>query len=160
MRLTCHFSVSSPPRCHVHVDGWWAIFFGRFHVVSPHRITKLEYGSDVKAFSDHRYKHPYELQPPLPIEPSSSPIEDSWIYTFCIKCRGKDTTPSWEPPMWQKVCPFPLCPTFRQFARLWCIIIIGKRKRAAKPAKNHFHLTFLNVCFRCNCLVYTVFDCW
>lgn len=44
---------------------------------------------------------------------------------FCAKCRGEDNTPSWEPPMWQKFCPFPLCPTFRQFARLWCIIIIG-----------------------------------
>lgn len=27
--------------------------------------------------------------------------------------------------MWQKFCPFPLCPSFRQFARLWSIIIIG-----------------------------------
>lgn len=84
--------------------------------------------SDIKTLTDYRYKQPYELPSlPPPNEPSSTPIEDSWIYTFCIKCRGKDTTPSWEPPMWQKFCPFPLCPTFRQFARLWCIIIIGKR---------------------------------
>lgn len=27
--------------------------------------------------------------------------------------------------MWKRFCPFPLCPTFRQFARLWSIIIIG-----------------------------------
>lgn len=52
-------------------------------------------------------------------------IEHSWIYTFCVKCRGEDNSPSWEPPLWQKFCPYPLCPTFRQFARLWSIIIIG-----------------------------------
>lgn len=56
---------------------------------------------------------------------SGARIEQSWIYTFCIKCRGEDNTPSWEPNFWQKCCPFPLCPTFRQFARLWSIIIIG-----------------------------------
>lgn len=76
---------------------------------------------------DFRYKQPYELPPPM--EPVPIPIQDSWIYTFCIKCRGKDTEPAWEPPMWQKVCPFPLCPSFRQFARLWCITIIGKEER-------------------------------
>ncbi|XP_031632102.1 sodium/hydrogen exchanger 9B2 [Contarinia nasturtii] len=64
-----------------------------------------------------------------PVEPEfnsrTQGIEQSWIYTFCVKCRGEDNSPSWEPPMWQKFCPFPLCPTFRQFARLWSIIIIG-----------------------------------
>lgn len=84
---------------------------------------RIEIVLDIKMLNDFRYKQPYEM--PIPNEPPSTPIEDSWIYTFCIKCRGKDATPSWEPPMWQKFCPFPLCPTFRQFSRLWCIIIIG-----------------------------------
>lgn len=100
-------------------------------------------------FGDLRYKQSYELQPPLPNEPSSSPIEDSWIYTFCIKCRGKDNSPSWEPPMWQKFCPFPLCPTFRQFARLWCIIIIGKHNTETKELQSTIadfvYFVFLNV---------------
>lgn len=77
----------------------------------------IENCSDIKTFSEWRQKQ---------AEPGTKQIEESWIYNFCIKCRGEDNTPSWEPPMWQKFCPFPLCPTFRQFARLWSIIIIGK----------------------------------
>lgn len=55
-------------------------------------------------------------------------IEQSWIYNFCIRCRGEDHTPGYEPSYWQKICPFPLCPTYRQFSRFWSIIIIGKVK--------------------------------
>ncbi|KNC22346.1 hypothetical protein FF38_02922 [Lucilia cuprina] len=52
-------------------------------------------------------------------------IEESWLYTFCFKCRGEENTPSWEPPHWQKMCPYPLCPSFRQFARILVLILIG-----------------------------------
>lgn len=79
------------------------------------------YHIEIKTFSEIKRKQP-ELQPN-----SSTVIEESWIYTFCIKCRGEDSSPSWEPPMWSKICPFPLCPTFRQFARSLCIITIGTK---------------------------------
>lgn len=52
-------------------------------------------------------------------------IENSWWYTFCLKCRQKETSTSWEPPHWQKVCPYPFCPSYRQFARLVALILVG-----------------------------------
>ncbi|KAL5279795.1 SLC9B2 family protein [Megaselia abdita] len=52
-------------------------------------------------------------------------IEQSWIYNFCLRCRAEDDGPSWEPPHWQKICPYPLCPTFRQFSRILTLIFIG-----------------------------------
>lgn len=53
-------------------------------------------------------------------------LETSWIYALCMRCRVEYNTPSWEPPHWQKVCPYPLCPSFRQFARIVSIILIGE----------------------------------
>lgn len=55
-------------------------------------------------------------------------IERSWIYGFCMQCRNKKDIDSdaWEPPGWQKVCPFPLCPPYRQVARVLSIVLIGK----------------------------------
>ncbi|XP_017151797.1 sodium/hydrogen exchanger 9B2 isoform X1 [Drosophila miranda] len=52
-------------------------------------------------------------------------VEESWMYTFCLKCRGEEPSSSWEPPFWQKIFPYPLCPTFRTFSRLVSIILIG-----------------------------------
>lgn len=52
-------------------------------------------------------------------------LEQSWIYALCMRCRVEYSTPSWEPPGWQKVCPYPLCPPYRQFARIISIILIG-----------------------------------
>ncbi|KAL7742052.1 hypothetical protein ACLKA6_018300 [Drosophila palustris] len=52
-------------------------------------------------------------------------VEQSWIYNFCLKCRGDEPSESWEPPFWQKVFPFPLCPTFRTFSRLVALTAIG-----------------------------------
>lgn len=52
-------------------------------------------------------------------------IETSWIYALCMRCREQYNTPSYEPRYWQKVCPAPLCPSFRQVARLFSIILIG-----------------------------------
>lgn len=52
-------------------------------------------------------------------------IENSWWYMFCVKCRQKESSTSWEPPHWQKVCPYPFCPSYRQFARLVALILVG-----------------------------------
>ncbi|XP_055589176.1 sodium/hydrogen exchanger 9B2 isoform X1 [Uranotaenia lowii] len=52
-------------------------------------------------------------------------LEQSWIYALCMRCREEYTTPSWEPPGWQRICPYPLCPPYRQIARIISIILIG-----------------------------------
>ncbi|KAH9643068.1 hypothetical protein HF086_018421 [Spodoptera exigua] len=53
-------------------------------------------------------------------------IERSWWYACCQKCHSEDSgIPSWEPPNWQKVCPYPLCPSYRQFAQNIAVLIIG-----------------------------------
>ncbi|XP_026738397.1 sodium/hydrogen exchanger 9B2-like isoform X1 [Trichoplusia ni] len=53
-------------------------------------------------------------------------IERSWWYACCQKCHTEDSgIPSWEPPNWQKVCPYPLCPSYRQFAQNIAVLIIG-----------------------------------
>ncbi|KAJ6637937.1 Sodium/hydrogen exchanger 9B2 [Pseudolycoriella hygida] len=52
-------------------------------------------------------------------------IEESWIYALCLRCRVEDNTPSWEPKYWQKLCPYPLCPSYRQFANFVAIVLIG-----------------------------------
>ncbi|EDV99190.1 GH13169 [Drosophila grimshawi] len=52
-------------------------------------------------------------------------VEQSWIYNYCLKCRKQEPSESWEPPFWQKVFPYPLCPTFRTFSRLTSLTVIG-----------------------------------
>lgn len=52
-------------------------------------------------------------------------IANSWWYLFCIKCRQEESTNAWEPPHWQKVCPYPFCPTYRYFARLLSLFLVG-----------------------------------
>ncbi|XP_011250897.1 sodium/hydrogen exchanger 9B2 isoform X2 [Camponotus floridanus] len=49
----------------------------------------------------------------------------SWLYLFCARCHGRDDTPSWEPPGWRKACPQPFCPTYRKFARVLCLFLLG-----------------------------------
>ena len=49
----------------------------------------------------------------------------SWLYLFCARCHGRDDTPSWEPPGWKKACPQPFCPTYRKFARILCLFLLG-----------------------------------
>lgn len=53
-------------------------------------------------------------------------LEQSWIYALCMRCRVEYNTPSWEPKHWQRVCPFPLCPSYRQFANILSIFLIGE----------------------------------
>uniref|UniRef100_A0A1E1WMY9 Cation/H+ exchanger transmembrane domain-containing protein n=1 Tax=Pectinophora gossypiella TaxID=13191 RepID=A0A1E1WMY9_PECGO len=53
-------------------------------------------------------------------------VERSWWYACCQKCHQEESPiPSWEPPNWQKVCPYPFCPTFRKVARQVTICLIG-----------------------------------
>jgi hypothetical protein len=49
----------------------------------------------------------------------------SWLFTFCKRCRQEEGAPSWEPPLWQRLCPYPFCPTYRQFARILSLFLIG-----------------------------------
>lgn len=49
----------------------------------------------------------------------------SWWYSFCVKCRSKESQPSWQPALWPKFCPYPFCPTYRQFSRVIAITLIG-----------------------------------
>lgn len=69
----------------------------------------------------------------LPNNNSDENMRKSWIYGFCMQCRNKKDIDSdaWEPPGWQKVCPFPLCPPYRQVARVLSIVLIGKLYEAA-----------------------------
>ncbi|KAJ3654391.1 hypothetical protein Zmor_013581 [Zophobas morio] len=79
----------------------------------------------------------------------------SWWYAFCMKCRQKETHPSWQPPHWSKICPYPFCPTYRQFSRMialvligtlsWCILysIVGE---TAAPGGHLFQLILLAIC--------------
>lgn len=55
----------------------------------------------------------------------SEELERSWLYLFCARCHGRDDTPSWEPPGWRKACPQPFCPTYRKFARVLCLFLLG-----------------------------------
>ena len=49
----------------------------------------------------------------------------SWLYVFCARCHGRDDTPSWEPPGWRRACPQPFCPSYRKFARVLCLFLLG-----------------------------------
>lgn len=59
-------------------------------------------------------------------KPANEKLEQSWIFALCMRCRVEYKTPSWEPTHWQTVCPYPLCPSYRQFARIISIILIGE----------------------------------
>ncbi|XP_047515460.1 sodium/hydrogen exchanger 9B2-like isoform X1 [Pieris napi] len=56
----------------------------------------------------------------------SEHVERSWWYACCQKCHSDDSgIPTWEPPHWQKFCPYPLCPSYRHFAQNLSVLIIG-----------------------------------
>ncbi|KAK2587218.1 hypothetical protein KPH14_002958 [Odynerus spinipes] len=55
----------------------------------------------------------------------SEELERSWLYLFCARCHGRDDTPSWEPQGWRKACPQPFCPSYRKFARVLCLFLLG-----------------------------------
>ncbi|XP_017786127.1 PREDICTED: mitochondrial sodium/hydrogen exchanger 9B2 isoform X2 [Nicrophorus vespilloides] len=80
----------------------------------------------------------------------------SWWYTFCIKCRSNEPPhPSWQPPMWNKLCPYPFCPTYRQFSRIIALCLIGILSwgivytvlgETAAPGGQLFQLILLTIC--------------
>lgn len=51
--------------------------------------------------------------------------EKSWWYNFCIKCRSEEPHTSWQPGVWGSMCPYPFCPTYRQFSRVIALSLIG-----------------------------------
>lgn len=85
---------------------------------TPHKKT-----STASEHNNHQYNNHHQQQKPVV---QNEHLQTSWIYAFCMRCRVQYNTPSWEPPHWQRVCPYPLCPSFRQFARIISIILIGK----------------------------------
>ncbi|XP_046737471.1 sodium/hydrogen exchanger 9B2 [Diprion similis] len=53
-------------------------------------------------------------------------LKRSWLYAFCMRCHGhEEATPSWEPPGWKRLCPQPFFPTYRKFARILALFILG-----------------------------------
>ncbi|KAJ8686521.1 hypothetical protein QAD02_022315 [Eretmocerus hayati] len=49
----------------------------------------------------------------------------SWLYLFCQRCHGRADSDSWEPRGWRKACPQPFCPSYRKFARVLCLLLLG-----------------------------------
>jgi hypothetical protein len=49
----------------------------------------------------------------------------SWLYLFCTRCHGRGDADSWEPPGWRRACPQPFCPSYRKFARVLCLLLLG-----------------------------------
>ncbi|CAG9859258.1 unnamed protein product [Phyllotreta striolata] len=88
--------------------------------------------------------------------PDSSNDDRSWWYLFCLQCRSDDGRQSWKPSYWPKLCPYPFCPTYRQFTRIivlcligiisWCIFYSIVGETAAPPNGQLFQLIFLSIC--------------
>lgn len=74
-----------------------------------------------------------------PQVPARDTLEQSWIYALCMRCRVEYNTPSWEPPHWQRVCPFPLCPSYRQFANILSIFLIGEWRAQHNEVRRFAH---------------------
>ncbi|XP_070504351.1 sodium/hydrogen exchanger 9B2 isoform X2 [Chironomus tepperi] len=90
---------------------------GDFHL-QPHRRPQRKHSATESLYSRHSHKSPKRIEP-------ENQLEHSWIYALCMRCRVQYSTPSWQPKGWEKVCPYPLCPSYRQFARLVSITLIG-----------------------------------
>ncbi|KAJ9592792.1 hypothetical protein L9F63_015570, partial [Diploptera punctata] len=60
----------------------------------------------------------------LPISPPEEP-QKPWWFMLCKRCRQDEGIPSWEPTLWKKLCPYPFCPSYRQFARVLSLFLIG-----------------------------------
>lgn len=81
----------------------------------------------------------------------------SWWYTMFLKCHAEEeeNLPSWQPRIWRKFCPYPYCPSYRQFARIVALILIGTfswgvlyaiiGETAAPPDGRLFQLIFLSM---------------
>uniref|UniRef100_A0AAR5QJN9 Cation/H+ exchanger transmembrane domain-containing protein n=3 Tax=Dendroctonus ponderosae TaxID=77166 RepID=A0AAR5QJN9_DENPD len=88
--------------------------------------------------------------------PHETDDDRSWWYIFCIKCRSQESHPSWQPTAWPKLCPYPFCPTYRQFSRIvalvllgvfsWCILYAIVGETAAPPNGIVYQLILLSIC--------------
>ncbi|KAJ8915607.1 hypothetical protein NQ315_003391 [Exocentrus adspersus] len=81
----------------------------------------------------------------------------SWWYAFFVKCHSdEDEKPSWEPEFWQRFCPHPFFPSYRQFSRIislgligcfaWCTLYTLVGNTAAPPNGKLFQLILLSIC--------------
>ncbi|XP_049850150.1 sodium/hydrogen exchanger 9B2-like isoform X2 [Schistocerca gregaria] len=60
-------------------------------------------------------------------EKQQHPLDDlqrSWWFLLFKRCHQKETTPSWQPAFWPRLCPPPICPSYRRFARVVALVII------------------------------------
>lgn len=93
---------------------------------SAENIPQYKFDLENGRINGNRKKSAYSLTSSIrdKIEYSEE-LERSWLYLFCARCHGRDDTPSWEPPGWKKACPQPFCPTYRKFARVLCLFLLG-----------------------------------
>ncbi|XP_063236339.1 sodium/hydrogen exchanger 9B2-like [Bacillus rossius redtenbacheri] len=55
-----------------------------------------------------------------------SRTERSWWQALCARChQADDGVPSWEPPLWRCLCPPAFCPSYRQFAQVLALLLVG-----------------------------------
>ncbi|XP_029160095.1 sodium/hydrogen exchanger 9B2 isoform X1 [Nylanderia fulva] len=92
----------------------------------PENIPQYKFDLENGRINGNRKKSAYSLSSSIrdKIEYSEE-LKRSWLYLFCARCHGRDDTPSWEPPGWKKACPQPFCPTYRKFARVLCLFLLG-----------------------------------
>ncbi|XP_037045035.1 sodium/hydrogen exchanger 9B2-like [Bradysia coprophila] len=83
-------------------------------------MDRLNGDAHTRNYINQRLRRQQQQQP----NPAAN-IQESWIFALCMKCRVEDSTPSWEPKYWQKLFPYPLCPSYRQFANFVAIVLIG-----------------------------------
>ncbi|EGI63990.1 PREDICTED: mitochondrial sodium/hydrogen exchanger 9B2 isoform X1 [Acromyrmex echinatior] len=99
---------------------------GGSHCDSVENIPQYKFDLENGRINGNRKKSAYSLSSSIrdKIEYSEE-LKRSWLYLFCARCHGLDDTPSWEPPGWRKACPQPFCPTYRKFARIVCLFLLG-----------------------------------
>nr|CAD7194103.1 unnamed protein product [Timema douglasi] len=91
-------------------------------------------------------------------EEEGTPLLDAqpWWFLMCKKCHQDDSTyPSWEPPLYRRLCPSPFCPSYRRLARVlslcllcllsWGIVYVILGSTAA-PGGQVFNLALLCIC--------------
>nr|CAD7455626.1 unnamed protein product [Timema tahoe] len=88
--------------------------------------------------------------------PSHGCFGRPWWFLMCKKCHQDDSTyPSWEPPLYRRMCPSPFCPSYRRLARVlslcllcllsWGIVYVILGSTAA-PGGQVFNLALLCIC--------------
>lgn len=72
-----------------------------------------------------------------------------------MKCRAEEELPSWKPPIWDRLCPYPFCLSYRQFSRIitLCFIVVFSYgvlyaivgETAAPPSGKLYQLILLSI---------------